>query len=171
MIYPNFLVHLVFSGFLMIFPFKLAKFKITILMQVEKFKKFNYYLFIFILHLILNMDDGRVYQLHDQSFFLAIILMMEIKPHMYYSQVLASLPCILRCSWWDLVEKSWGVLRKYPGVLPFYTNFDQVKTIAIFVPFYSFLLFSTLSDFFTIVHLAAGGLNKTLKTPFPHFIR
>ncbi|QHN81953.1 Cytosolic endo-beta-N-acetylglucosaminidase [Arachis hypogaea] len=28
-------------------------------------------------------------------------------------------------SWWDLVEKSWGVLRKYPGVLPFYTNFDQ----------------------------------------------
>ncbi|XP_015944259.1 cytosolic endo-beta-N-acetylglucosaminidase 1 [Arachis duranensis] len=28
-------------------------------------------------------------------------------------------------SWWDLVEKSWGVLRKHPGVLPFYTNFDQ----------------------------------------------
>ncbi|KAL4350157.1 hypothetical protein AHAS_Ahas10G0113900 [Arachis hypogaea] len=44
---------------------------------------------------------------------------------MSYSQALASLPCILCCSWWDLVEKSWGVLRKYPGVLPFYTNFDQ----------------------------------------------
>ncbi|KAK7276424.1 hypothetical protein RIF29_17563 [Crotalaria pallida] len=27
--------------------------------------------------------------------------------------------------WWGLVEKSWGILRKYPGVLPFYTNFDQ----------------------------------------------
>ncbi|KAK7387478.1 hypothetical protein VNO78_28314 [Psophocarpus tetragonolobus] len=28
-------------------------------------------------------------------------------------------------SWWGLVEKSWGVLKKLPGVLPFYTNFDQ----------------------------------------------
>ncbi|KAK7311190.1 hypothetical protein RJT34_09162 [Clitoria ternatea] len=28
-------------------------------------------------------------------------------------------------SWWDLVDKSWGVPRNYPGVLPFYTNFDQ----------------------------------------------
>ncbi|OIV97436.1 hypothetical protein TanjilG_16197 [Lupinus angustifolius] len=28
-------------------------------------------------------------------------------------------------SWWGLVEKSWGLLRNYPGVLPFYTNFDQ----------------------------------------------
>ncbi|KAL5171018.1 Cytosolic endo-beta-N-acetylglucosaminidase 1 [Glycine soja] len=28
-------------------------------------------------------------------------------------------------SWWGLVEKSWGVLQKLPGVLPFYTNFDQ----------------------------------------------
>ncbi|CAL0320340.1 unnamed protein product [Lupinus luteus] len=28
-------------------------------------------------------------------------------------------------SWWGLVEKSWGLLRDYPGVLPFYTNFDQ----------------------------------------------
>ncbi|KAK7281105.1 hypothetical protein RIF29_08805 [Crotalaria pallida] len=28
-------------------------------------------------------------------------------------------------SWWALVEKSWGVLRNYPVVLPFYTNFDQ----------------------------------------------
>ncbi|TKY47580.1 Cytosolic endo-beta-N-acetylglucosaminidase 2 [Spatholobus suberectus] len=28
-------------------------------------------------------------------------------------------------SWWGLVEKSWGVMRNFPGVLPFYTNFDQ----------------------------------------------
>ncbi|KAH1152860.1 hypothetical protein GLYMA_18G024300v4 [Glycine max] len=28
-------------------------------------------------------------------------------------------------SWWGLVEKSWGILQKLPGVLPFYTNFDQ----------------------------------------------
>ncbi|KAK7305920.1 hypothetical protein VNO77_43833 [Canavalia gladiata] len=28
-------------------------------------------------------------------------------------------------NWWGLVEKSWGVLRNYAGVLPFYTNFDQ----------------------------------------------
>ncbi|XP_020237238.1 cytosolic endo-beta-N-acetylglucosaminidase 1 [Cajanus cajan] len=28
-------------------------------------------------------------------------------------------------SWWGLVEKSWGVPQKFPGVLPFYTNFDQ----------------------------------------------
>ncbi|XP_027334118.1 cytosolic endo-beta-N-acetylglucosaminidase 1-like isoform X2 [Abrus precatorius] len=28
-------------------------------------------------------------------------------------------------SWWGLVENSWGVLQKSPGVLPFYTNFDQ----------------------------------------------
>ncbi|ESW35571.1 hypothetical protein PHAVU_001G245900 [Phaseolus vulgaris] len=28
-------------------------------------------------------------------------------------------------SWWGLVEKSWGVLRNFPGQLPFYTNFDQ----------------------------------------------
>ncbi|KAK7274477.1 hypothetical protein RIF29_15569 [Crotalaria pallida] len=27
-----------------------------------------------------------------------------------------------RC--WGLVEKSWGTLKKYPGVLPFYTNVD-----------------------------------------------
>ncbi|XP_059456645.1 cytosolic endo-beta-N-acetylglucosaminidase 1 [Corylus avellana] len=27
--------------------------------------------------------------------------------------------------WWALVEKSWGILRNYPKVLPFYTNFDQ----------------------------------------------
>ncbi|XP_057429460.1 cytosolic endo-beta-N-acetylglucosaminidase 1 isoform X2 [Lotus japonicus] len=28
-------------------------------------------------------------------------------------------------SWWGLVGKSWGILRNYLGVLPFYTNFDQ----------------------------------------------
>ncbi|KAL5732959.1 hypothetical protein ACOSQ2_032651 [Xanthoceras sorbifolium] len=27
--------------------------------------------------------------------------------------------------WWSLVEKSWGVLQKYPKVLPFYSDFDQ----------------------------------------------
>ncbi|RCV18184.1 hypothetical protein SETIT_3G280100v2 [Setaria italica] len=27
--------------------------------------------------------------------------------------------------WWGLVEKSWGVLRRYPKQLPFYTYFDQ----------------------------------------------
>ncbi|KAI3986902.1 hypothetical protein MKX01_014603 [Papaver californicum] len=28
-------------------------------------------------------------------------------------------------SWWALVEKSWGVLQRYPTSLPFYSNFDQ----------------------------------------------
>ncbi|XVE69478.1 hypothetical protein DITRI_Ditri09bG0155400 [Diplodiscus trichospermus] len=27
--------------------------------------------------------------------------------------------------WWALVEKSWGIVQKYPKVLPFYSNFDQ----------------------------------------------
>ncbi|RDX88412.1 Cytosolic endo-beta-N-acetylglucosaminidase 1 [Mucuna pruriens] len=27
--------------------------------------------------------------------------------------------------WWNLVEKSWGIVRKYLGTLPFYTNFDK----------------------------------------------
>ncbi|XP_057784667.1 cytosolic endo-beta-N-acetylglucosaminidase 1 isoform X2 [Salvia miltiorrhiza] len=27
--------------------------------------------------------------------------------------------------WWGLVEKSWGIVRNYPKVLPFYSNFDQ----------------------------------------------
>ncbi|XP_039047337.1 cytosolic endo-beta-N-acetylglucosaminidase 1-like isoform X1 [Hibiscus syriacus] len=27
--------------------------------------------------------------------------------------------------WWDLVEKSWGIVQNYPKVLPFYSNFDQ----------------------------------------------
>ncbi|RZC91856.1 hypothetical protein C5167_021567 [Papaver somniferum] len=27
--------------------------------------------------------------------------------------------------WWGLVEKSWGVLQRYPTSLPFYSNFDQ----------------------------------------------
>ncbi|KAF7816514.1 cytosolic endo-beta-N-acetylglucosaminidase 1 [Senna tora] len=27
--------------------------------------------------------------------------------------------------WWGLVEKSWGIVRNFPGALPFYTNFDQ----------------------------------------------
>ncbi|GFP86568.1 cytosolic endo-beta-n-acetylglucosaminidase [Phtheirospermum japonicum] len=27
--------------------------------------------------------------------------------------------------WWGLVEKSWGILQKYPKALPFYSNFDQ----------------------------------------------
>ncbi|KAL3652262.1 hypothetical protein CASFOL_001943 [Castilleja foliolosa] len=27
--------------------------------------------------------------------------------------------------WWALVEKSWGILQKYPKALPFYSNFDQ----------------------------------------------
>ncbi|XP_066366217.1 cytosolic endo-beta-N-acetylglucosaminidase 1-like isoform X3 [Miscanthus floridulus] len=27
--------------------------------------------------------------------------------------------------WWDLVEKSWGILRGYPEQLPFYSDFNQ----------------------------------------------
>ncbi|XP_062180686.1 cytosolic endo-beta-N-acetylglucosaminidase 1-like [Phragmites australis] len=27
--------------------------------------------------------------------------------------------------WWGLVEKSWGILRSYPKLLPFYSDFDQ----------------------------------------------
>ncbi|GLT92925.1 hypothetical protein SLE2022_107350 [Rubroshorea leprosula] len=27
--------------------------------------------------------------------------------------------------WWSLVEKSWGVVQKYPTALPFFSNFDQ----------------------------------------------
>ncbi|KAL4576108.1 hypothetical protein LXL04_012197 [Taraxacum kok-saghyz] len=27
--------------------------------------------------------------------------------------------------WWSLVEKSWGITRSYPKVLPFYSNFDR----------------------------------------------
>ncbi|GLT78902.1 hypothetical protein SLA2020_504200 [Shorea laevis] len=27
--------------------------------------------------------------------------------------------------WWSLVEKSWGVVQKYPMALPFFSNFDQ----------------------------------------------
>ncbi|KAF2319176.1 hypothetical protein GH714_013759 [Hevea brasiliensis] len=27
--------------------------------------------------------------------------------------------------WWTLVEKSWGLVNKYPKILPFYSNFDQ----------------------------------------------
>ncbi|KAG9445075.1 hypothetical protein H6P81_016415 [Aristolochia fimbriata] len=27
--------------------------------------------------------------------------------------------------WWGLVKQSWGILQKYPDVLPFYTIFDQ----------------------------------------------
>ncbi|XP_057989747.1 cytosolic endo-beta-N-acetylglucosaminidase 1-like isoform X2 [Hevea brasiliensis] len=27
--------------------------------------------------------------------------------------------------WWTLVEKSWGLVNKYPKTLPFYSNFDQ----------------------------------------------
>ncbi|XP_010257045.1 PREDICTED: cytosolic endo-beta-N-acetylglucosaminidase 1-like [Nelumbo nucifera] len=27
--------------------------------------------------------------------------------------------------WWGLIEKSWGILKYYPKVLPFYSNFDQ----------------------------------------------
>ncbi|KAJ9539798.1 hypothetical protein OSB04_026304 [Centaurea solstitialis] len=27
--------------------------------------------------------------------------------------------------WWSLVEKSWGIMRSYPKVLPFYSNFDR----------------------------------------------
>lgn len=30
------------------------------------------------------------------------------------------------CSWWGLVEKSWGILRSYPEQLPFYSDFNQV---------------------------------------------
>lgn len=33
------------------------------------------------------------------------------------------------CSWWSLIEKSWGIQQKYPRVLPFYSNFDQVATL------------------------------------------
>uniref|UniRef100_A0A2P2PM11 mannosyl-glycoprotein endo-beta-N-acetylglucosaminidase n=1 Tax=Rhizophora mucronata TaxID=61149 RepID=A0A2P2PM11_RHIMU len=27
--------------------------------------------------------------------------------------------------WWSLVEKSWGILKRYPKMLPFFSNFDQ----------------------------------------------
>uniref|UniRef100_A0A1D1XRH8 mannosyl-glycoprotein endo-beta-N-acetylglucosaminidase n=2 Tax=Anthurium amnicola TaxID=1678845 RepID=A0A1D1XRH8_9ARAE len=27
--------------------------------------------------------------------------------------------------WWGLVENSWGILKRYPKALPFYSNFDQ----------------------------------------------
>lgn len=27
--------------------------------------------------------------------------------------------------WWDLIEKSWGVMQNYPREIPFYSNFDQ----------------------------------------------
>ncbi|XP_021295371.1 cytosolic endo-beta-N-acetylglucosaminidase 1 [Herrania umbratica] len=27
--------------------------------------------------------------------------------------------------WWDLVEKSWGIVQHYPKELPFFSNFDQ----------------------------------------------
>ncbi|GMH04183.1 hypothetical protein Nepgr_006022 [Nepenthes gracilis] len=27
--------------------------------------------------------------------------------------------------WWDLVEKSWGIMQNYPRSIPFYSNFDQ----------------------------------------------
>ncbi|XP_065870456.1 cytosolic endo-beta-N-acetylglucosaminidase 1-like isoform X2 [Euphorbia lathyris] len=28
-------------------------------------------------------------------------------------------------SWWNLVEKSWGIMNYYPKMLPFYSNFDK----------------------------------------------
>ena len=31
------------------------------------------------------------------------------------------------CRWWSLVEKSWGIVQTYPQVLPFYSDFNQVK--------------------------------------------
>lgn len=37
-----------------------------------------------------------------------------------------SLICIL-FSWWSLVEKSWGIVQTYPQVLPFYSDFNQVR--------------------------------------------
>ncbi|XP_002520781.3 cytosolic endo-beta-N-acetylglucosaminidase 1 [Ricinus communis] len=27
--------------------------------------------------------------------------------------------------WWTLVEQSWGIMKNYPKILPFYSNFDQ----------------------------------------------
>ncbi|KAG0487963.1 hypothetical protein HPP92_006774 [Vanilla planifolia] len=30
--------------------------------------------------------------------------------------------------WWRLVEQSWGVVQKYPKALPFYSDFNQVKS-------------------------------------------
>jgi mannosyl-glycoprotein endo-beta-N-acetylglucosaminidase len=30
--------------------------------------------------------------------------------------------------WWSLVEKSWGIVQTYPQVLPFYSDFNQVKS-------------------------------------------
>ncbi|KNA05457.1 hypothetical protein SOVF_190140, partial [Spinacia oleracea] len=27
--------------------------------------------------------------------------------------------------WWDLIEKSWGVMQSYPREIPFYSDFDQ----------------------------------------------
>lgn len=37
-----------------------------------------------------------------------------------------SLICIL-FSWWSLVEKSWGIVQTYPLVVPFYSDFNQVR--------------------------------------------
>lgn len=50
----------------------------------------------------------------------------------------ATLSCISYCSWWGLVEKSWGALRNNPKALPFYSNFDQV--IQILLPICHFTL-------------------------------
>ncbi|KAK1284720.1 hypothetical protein QJS10_CPB21g01377 [Acorus calamus] len=35
--------------------------------------------------------------------------------------------------WWGLVEKSWGILRNYPKVLPFYSNFDQGRGYHVYI--------------------------------------
>ncbi|KAF5752596.1 cytosolic endo-beta-N-acetylglucosaminidase-like isoform X1 [Tripterygium wilfordii] len=35
--------------------------------------------------------------------------------------------------WWDLVEKSWGIVKRYPRLLPFYSNFDQGHGYHVFI--------------------------------------
>ncbi|KAK1320207.1 hypothetical protein QJS10_CPA03g01081 [Acorus calamus] len=35
--------------------------------------------------------------------------------------------------WWGLVEKSWGILRNYPKVVPFYSNFDQGRGYHVYI--------------------------------------
>lgn len=51
----------------------------------------------------------------------------------YDCDLLAYLSCeynwvILFCSWWSLIEKTWGLHRAYPEELPICINFDQVGT-------------------------------------------
>ncbi|WZY73954.1 hypothetical protein YC2023_006194 [Brassica napus] len=58
--------------------------------------------------------------------------------------------CFQKLLWWSLVEKSWGVVQTYPQVLPFYSDFNQVKYTStvlamIYVKLCSENIFSRLS--------------------------